>query len=210
MRTGPKRWSAISAGGRHHLLRNRCIPGLLRPDGKPAPAFAEVEHLSEELTLLPDVAPHQADVAIVFDYPSCWAWEVQPQGADFHYFRLVYEQYRAARSLGLSIDFVQSWSPQIPTYKLLLVPGLMTMPAILRDMLAQFQGTSLIGPRTNSKTTEFSIPSPLPPDLPGLDCTVEFVESLPPNVKYQLEGGGAFPPLGRAADRRGRGRADPP
>jgi hypothetical protein len=33
----------------------------------------------------------KADVAIVFDYPSAWAWEIQPQGREFDYFRLVFE-----------------------------------------------------------------------------------------------------------------------
>jgi beta-galactosidase len=33
---------------------------------------------------------------------------------------------------------------------------------------------------------------PLPPNLPGLDCTVARVESLPPDALVPLEGGGAF------------------
>jgi beta-galactosidase len=47
-----------------------------------------------------------ADVAIVFDYASAWAWEIQPQGREFDYFRLVFEFYRTLRRLGLSVDFL--------------------------------------------------------------------------------------------------------
>ena len=58
--------------------------------------------------------------------------------------------------------------------------------------LRAFQGTALLGPRTNAKTAEFAIPLPLPPNLPDLDAVVARVESLPPDVTVPLQGGGAF------------------
>jgi beta-galactosidase len=52
-------------------------------------------------------------------------------------------------------------------------------------------GQIVLGPRTNSKTAGFAIPIPLPPALPGLDCTVALVESLPPDIRTPLQEGGA-------------------
>jgi beta-galactosidase len=51
---------------------------------------------------------------------------------------------------------------------------------------------ALVGPRSNSRTPEFAIPLPLPPNLPGLDCTVARVESLPPDAEVPLAAGGAL------------------
>jgi multiple sugar transport system substrate-binding protein len=48
----------------------------------------------------------KADVALVFDYASDWAWEIQPQGQSFQYFWLVFHIYRGLRRLGLNVDIV--------------------------------------------------------------------------------------------------------
>jgi beta-galactosidase len=50
----------------------------------------------------------------------------------------------------------------------------------------------LIGPRTGSKTSELSIPTPMGPNVAGLDCTVSRVESMPPSTSVELVNGGAF------------------
>ncbi|MEM8537867.1 MAG: beta-galactosidase, partial [Pseudomonadota bacterium] len=48
------------------------------------------------------------------------------------------------------------------------------------------------GPRTDTKTTELSIRTPMGPDLPGTDVTVALTESLPPSEAVALQNGGAF------------------
>ena len=166
--------------------------GLLRPDSAPAPAFDEAAQVARELAAMPDVANATADVALVFDYASAWAWETQPQGRDFSYFRLVFEAYRALRSLGLSIDILPPDTGDLSAYKFVLAPGIATLSAPLLAALATHKGTSLIGPRTNSKTPEFATPVPLPPNLPGLNAVVARVESLPPDVPVPLVKGGNF------------------
>ncbi len=166
--------------------------GLLRPDSAPAPAFDEAAQVARELAAMPDVANATADVALVFDYASAWAWETQPQGRDFSYFRLVFEAYRALRALGLSIDILPPDTGDLSAYKLVLAPGIATVSAPLLAALATHKGTSLIGPRTNSKTPEFATPVPLPPNLPGLKAVVARVESLPPDVPVPLVKGGNF------------------
>ncbi len=166
--------------------------GLLRPDSAAAPGLAEVAEVARELTGMPDAGTARATVAVVFDYASAWAWEVQPQGRDFAYLDLVLAYYRAFRRLGLDIDVVPPDVTDLSPWQVVAVPGLATVPAGLLAALGAFEGAALVGPRTGAKTAAFATPVPLPPSLPGLDAVVARVESLPPGASVALEGGGSF------------------
>ncbi len=164
--------------------------GLLRPDSADAPALDEARQVADEIAAMPDIAPARAQVAIVFDYASAWAWDVQPQGADFSYFRLVFSAYRALRRAALSVDILPPDGADPSGYALILVPGMATMTDAQINRFATSGATILAGPRTNAKTAEMMIPVPLPPNLPGLDVTVARAESLPPSEHLPVEGGG--------------------
>lgn len=167
--------------------------GLLRPDSAPAQAFGEAEQVAKELAAMPSEAgTGKADVALVFDYASDWAWSIQPQGRSFQYFWLVFHVYKGLRRLGLNVDIVPPDTTDLSAYKLVLAPGLFSLSDALKAALAGFKGTAILGPRTNSKTPNFSIPVPLPPALPGLDAVIARVESLPPDVPVPLAQGGAL------------------
>lgn len=166
--------------------------GLLRPDSAPAPALAEAAQVASEIAHLREAGCSSGDVALIFDYESAWAWDTQPQGADFDYFRLAFAWYRALRGLGLNIDILPPDTQDLSSWKLVLAPGLATVSPELMNAIASNTGTVLLGPRTNSKTAAFAIPEGLPPGLPGLDARVARVESLPPGVSVALEGGGTF------------------
>ncbi len=179
------RWrQAPFAQEQHHA-------GLLRPDSAPAPALAEAAQTARELTRIDPGTP-TAQVALIFDYASAWAWESQPQGADFDYFRLTFAVYRALRRLGLSIDILPPDTADLGAYRLVLAPGLATIPGPLLDALDRYTGTAIFGPRAGAKTAEMAIPVPLPPNLPGLDITVTRVESLPPGATHDLTAGGTI------------------
>ncbi len=165
--------------------------GLLRPDSAAAPALDEVAEVARELAEMPEAGTVRADIAIIFDYASAWAWEVQPQGKDFDYFRLVFAFYRALRRAGVSVDFLPSDSASLKSHKLVFAPGLMTIPPPLMTAMAAHEGTLILGPRTNSKTPDFATPVPLPPALDFLDARISLVESLPPAIAISLQGGGA-------------------
>jgi len=166
--------------------------GLLRPDSAPAPALAEAAQVAREIAQMPDAETAPAPVALIYDYASYWAWDTQPQGADFDYSRLLFEAYRACRALGLNVDILPPDTNDLAPYALVLLPGLTTLGGALSEALRVFDGVVLAGPRTNAKTLEMAIPVPLPPNLPGLNATVARVESLPPGAQVPLKGGGAL------------------
>jgi beta-galactosidase len=166
--------------------------GLLRSDSVAAPAHDEAAQVAQELAQMPDVGTAAAPVALVFDYASAWAWETQPQGRDFDYFRLAFAFYKALRRLGLNIDIIAPDTADLSAYKLVVAPGVATLSKQVLAALKSYKGHALIGPRTNAKTENFATPVPLAPNLPGLDARVMRVESLPPDLPVPLSNGGNF------------------
>ena len=162
--------------------------GLLRPDNAEAPGFNEAHAVSAEIAQIGAITQTLADVVIVFDYASAWAWEIQPQGAEFDYFRLIFDCYKALRSLGLSVDITSPHNRDFRGYKLVLVPGLFSLDPELVESLAQSQAMVLLGPRTGSKTANFAIPDELAPGLAKevLDLKITHVESLPQSAPVAM------------------------
>ena len=166
--------------------------GLLRPDGQPAPALAEATATARELSRLSPLGPRPRHAALVFDYESAWAWEIQPHGAEFSYLKLALSFYRALRRNALNVDVVPATATDLSGYGLVVVPGLLYWTDSLKAALQQSGAIKLIGPRTGSRTAQFRIPEGMPPDWPALGVTVERVESLRPDVPEPLEDGGAI------------------
>jgi beta-galactosidase len=179
------RWrQAPFAQEQHHA-------GLLRPDSVDAPGLIEARQVARELAKYPDVETAQSPVALIFDYTSQWAAEIQPQGEGYDYFALVFHIYRMLRRLGQSVDILPPTAQALDGYSAVFVPGLLTIPETLRTALATCEGQVVTGPRTDLKTPELTTKVPLGPDLPGLDVTVTRVETFRPDVTLSLAGGGA-------------------
>ncbi|WP_377193980.1 beta-galactosidase [Ruegeria meonggei] len=165
--------------------------GLLTPNNRPAPGLAEARGTADTLAGMGTVTQVQAQVAILFDYASDWAWTAQPQGAGFSYFRLVFSAYRALRRAGLSVDFLSSSNLPTQGYKVILAPGLATLDSELEQRLSGACDLCVLGPRSGAITHDFQIPKAGRPGLSRLDCDVDLVETLPPNVHRGVIGGGA-------------------
>ena len=165
--------------------------GLLRPDSEAAQGLKEAKKVAEEISSAPEVAPYQAEVAIVFDYAADAAWDIQPHGQGLSYFGLVFDCYCALRKLGLSIDFLPATNRDFSDYKLVLVPGMMHMPEDLKHALAKADGQVIIGPRSAARDEHMTIPTPLPPALPDFDVKVAAVQSLRPDMPISLSTEGA-------------------
>ncbi len=164
--------------------------GLLRPDSADAPGLREVRRVATEIADAPDVLQGQASLALIFDYDADFAWATQPHGVGLSYFGLVFDVYRAMRSLGLSIDVLPADTSDFTGYDLIAAPGLMHMAEGLKAALVASGAQVLLGPRSGARDGEMAIQTPLPPGIPGLDVAVSHVESLRPDLPLELAGGG--------------------
>ncbi|WP_341862775.1 beta-galactosidase [Gymnodinialimonas sp. 57CJ19] len=164
--------------------------GLLRPDSVEAEGFAEAAAVARELKDMPSVEITQAPVALVFDYASAWGWSVQPQGAGCDYFRLVFEFYRGLRKLGLSVDILPPDAASLDGYALVLAPGVLTLSEPLKKALTTTNAQVILGPRTNAKTHNLSMPLPLPPAISGLNATISRVETISAVMPIPAQEGG--------------------
>ena len=104
----------------------------------------------------------------------------------------MFDCYCALRKLGLSIDFLSAETRDFSAYKLVLAPGMMHMPNDLKQALAESESQVILGPRSAARDTDMTIPTPLPPDLPGLDVKVTAVQSLRPDLPTPLSKVGAI------------------
>ena len=166
--------------------------GLLRPDRSRAEGFVEAQRVAAVLRDADWPATSTGDVALVFDYESCWAWATQPQGENFDYFRLHLEIYKGLRQLGLSVDIL---SPdmacaRLDDYGLVFAPGLFNCSAELSAAIAATNTRVILGPRTASKTADFQIPADMPPDLPEAirPARITRVESLAEGLTIPVGG----------------------
>ncbi len=166
--------------------------GLLLPNSAPGAAFDEVATVARELRELGAVVETaRADVALVFDYESAWAWEIEPQGKDFSYYDLVFHFYRGLRRAGLSVDVCPASVEAVADRKFILAPGLFAADDAFVAALQNCGAVVLLGPRCGSKTADFQIPANLPPGpfRRLVDIAVERVESLRPGAEVRTRAG---------------------
>jgi len=168
--------------------------GLLRPDSEHAPAYHDAKQVAEELKLTGIAGEAtKARVGIVYDYKSEWAWQIQPQSRGFTHYAHVRGAYSAFRKRGVDVDILSPHTDDFSGYDIVIIPALFAWNDALRTAIANFEGRLLIGPRSGSKTENFSIPANLGPDLPQnlLDAKVARVDSTNPVYTVPVRGGGA-------------------
>jgi beta-galactosidase len=167
--------------------------GLLRPDSHDDVAVAEVRAAAADLTRLGDLGAPLKQVALVFSYEADWVIDAQPQGASFRYLELVFAMYTGLRRLGLNVDIMSSDAARdeaLADYAMVIIPSLPICDEPLVVQLATLPCPVLIGPRSGSKTAEFSIPPELAPGPIQniLPIKIVRVESLRAGVDHEGEG----------------------
>jgi beta-galactosidase len=162
--------------------------GLQTPARQFTPGGLQAQSVAQELPLISAHLTQQAQVALVLDYPSLWALQVQPQGGDYDGLQLAFECYSALRSLGFDIDIIGPDAP-LQGYALIVLPAQPFVSDQLHTSLKATSAQVVLYPRTGSKTTDLQIPANLPPgalqDL--VDMPVTGVESLRPGTAYALQ-----------------------
>ena len=196
-------WEAFAHGAevvsyfrwrQYHSAQEQMHAGLLRPDSQPAPAYHEASQVAREVNAIGiGGVAGKARVAIVYDYESEWAWQIQPQAKGFSHHALVRAVYVPLRKRGVDVDILSPQTEDFSGYDIVVIPALFAWNEKLRGAVAGFEGHLLIGPRSGSKTGNFTIPETLPPGLPQnlLDAKVVRVDSINPAYAVPVKGGGA-------------------
>lgn len=164
--------------------------GLLLPDNELSEGGKEVASLSAELANYTPPSAAKSSVAIVFDYQSQWAWEVQPQDQNFDYFRLIFDIYSGFRKQGHDvIDIIPPTTTDFSGYQAVFIPGLFAWTEALKIAMDKFEGKLVIGPRSGARTADFHIPPTLPPGLSGLKVTAIDTLRLDCGLPLKARGG---------------------
>jgi beta-galactosidase len=196
-------WEAFAHGAevvsyfrwrQYHSAQEQMHAGLLRPDSEPAPAYFEAKQVAEEIAATGiSGSARKARVAIVYDYESEWAWQIQPQANGFSHHAHVRAAYAPFRKRGIDVDILPKDTETFAGYDIIIIPALFAWTDALRTAIASFEGQLLIGPRSGSKTGNFTIPDALAPNLPRnlLDAKVTRVDATNPAHVVPVKGGGA-------------------
>ncbi len=161
--------------------------GLNRPDRTIDQGGLEATQVAQELKALganmPIAPMRTAQTALVFDYPSIWMAQIQPQGADFNAMEITLRAYSALRAMGLDVDIVSS-KADLSGYRMVVLPAHMREDADLSKRLAQSQAQVVLGPRSGAKNQTLAFAAGMPPGAftPLAGIQVQRVESLPPGV----------------------------
>jgi len=168
--------------------------GLLLPDSEPNEAYYEVIKVKNELEAIKSIVSNtHSSIALVFDYESAWAWNIQPHGSDFSYTQLILVFYSALRKLGLSIDIVAADVSALQERDLIIIPGLFSIQPELMRFLEKTKSIVLAGPRTGTKSSNFHIENGTYNDFHSLlGYSVLRTESLRPGVDINIDGPGSF------------------
>jgi beta-galactosidase len=123
--------------------------GLLRYDGSEDRGFAEVSSLAPNLEKLSD-GEVPSRVALIHDYESLWAYDVQRHGKTATYWGQLMLFYSRLRELGVDVDVVHP-SFDLSKYAVVVAPALHMVSDEIAANLTQFVqngGQLIAGPRT--------------------------------------------------------------
>ncbi len=154
--------------------------GVLASDGWPGRRYRELAELGRELEGLSDAldgsAP-TAEVAVLHDYDSRFALQVQPTNPALAYEDTVQRHYEALRRLGLGVDVIAPVHALSP-YRLVVAPSLPVLDPALAESLrayAKAGGCLVLGPRAGVRDRCNVVPERALPawldELAGVEVT---------------------------------------
>jgi beta-galactosidase len=151
------RWRTARFGTEQHWH------GVLNADGSAGRRFDEVRQLAQELRVLGERVARcepRAEVAIVHDYDSRFAAQVQPTHNALAYEETVRQHYVALRRLGLDVDVISARAG-LERYRIVVAPNLRVMDEQLAAALASYVrdgGQLVLAPRVAIKDPTNAIP----------------------------------------------------
>jgi beta-galactosidase len=152
--------------------------GVIDANGRVGRRYEEVSALAAELDSLGQrlagVRPH-ADVALLHDYDSRFALQVQPTNPVLAYEETVQKHYESLRRLGLGVDVVLPHA-DLRRYRVVVAPGLFVLDEETAAALAGYVeggGALVLAPRVGVKDRCNAVPErPVPAwldELAGLE-----------------------------------------
>ena len=173
--------------------------GMVPHAGTEGRVWHEVRDLGGELKKLADVSASrvEADAAIVFDWDTWWALELDARpSADLRYLEQIYRYYAPLWRQNITIDFVKP-DADLSRYKLVLVPNLYLVrdeAAVNLERYVQNGGTLAMSffsgiADENDHIRLGGYPAPFR-KLLGL--TVEEFDALPVGVSNTVQGDASF------------------
>lgn len=183
------RWRTCTAG------REQYWHGLLGHDGIPFRRYHEAAQTAQEYHQLADSLAGttvQADVAMIYDYDSLWALEIQPGFAANKYQDAIRRYYQALNRAGVNVDMIPP-TVDFAAYRVIFAPDLYVLPDTLAERLREYVaqgGILLTDCRTGVKTeTNLCHDRTLPGLLTDvLGIVIEEYDALPDGVEYQIAG----------------------
>lgn len=157
------------------------------PNGDPTPTYFEVQQLAKELKNLDLSQKQSAEVALVFDYASCWSIDNQPQADSYNALQVAMSYYSALRKLGLNIDILPPNS-DVNKYKLVVIPAaIFPMPDTAKTLGEN--ACLVLGPRSGSKTNNHHLPIDFGPAhwQRLIPLQVVTVDSIRPDTTIDIE-----------------------
>ncbi|MEL7025144.1 MAG: beta-galactosidase [Pseudomonadota bacterium] len=184
-------WEALSEGAEFvSVFRWRQAPfaqeqmhaGMQHWDGAEAPAGREIRQVAEEMINVGAIHPTPAPVALVFDYPSIWGVETQPNQSAQNALKAAFEYYSAVRSLGVDIDIVKPGEP-LGEREVVLLPAVPIVSDALRSALQDTQAHIVLGPRFDNRNLDHQQRHPMLPD----DAKVRAIDGIRPGVQIAVK-----------------------
>ena len=167
--------------------------GILDHDGRPRRRYYEVQRMGRELQRIGGQivgSEVNAEVALIFDWDTAFAFQIQPNNASFDYFEHLKRYFVAFHRRNVPVDIIP-WSADLRRYRLVLAPALYVLsPEAAARLRAYVEkgGTVLFDVRTGGKDVHNRVAEgPLPglvADLCGV--TVDEYDSLGPDVTVPL------------------------
>ena len=162
------RWRSARFGTEQHWH------GVLDHDGQPNRRLQELTKLTAEVNALAPVlagATQQARAAIVYDWDSRFALEIQPTNPSLAPLAAIASHYTALRELGIGVD-IRSLAHPLTDYDLVIAPCLYVIDEATAASLKAYVaggGTLVVGPRAGFKDRTNAVPErPIPAFLDEL------------------------------------------
>lgn len=158
-------WHALASGANAVLYfrwraalygQEQYHSGLLHHDATPDLGYREVLNMRKEQDLMTQIsqADVTASVALLLDYESLWAVQLQPHRRESSYLRTLFTFYHALQRLGITVDIV-SPTADLSNYRLVITGSSFIGRAETAQALENFVqngGWVMLTSRSGSKT----------------------------------------------------------